>query len=68
MVGELTLPAAQLLSAAALNYAGHRCVCQVEVSQPLDVGLLRLLELQLERCGPANLTQPSAAHCAPPGC
>ncbi|CAK0846614.1 unnamed protein product [Prorocentrum cordatum] len=47
---------------------GQRCTCQVELGDgfPVDRELLRLLEGQLQRCGPANLTVP--APCAPPEC
>jgi hypothetical protein len=45
---------------------GQRCTCQVELGDgfAVDRELLRLLEGQLQRCGPANLTVP--APCPPP--
>ncbi|CAK0885378.1 unnamed protein product, partial [Prorocentrum cordatum] len=47
---------------------GQRCTCQVDLGEgfSIDRELLRLLEGQLQRCGPANLTVP--APCAPPEC
>ncbi|CAK0882535.1 unnamed protein product, partial [Prorocentrum cordatum] len=47
---------------------GQRCTCQVELGDGFSVDreLLRLLEGQLQRCGPANLTVP--APCPPPEC
>ncbi|CAK0896604.1 unnamed protein product [Prorocentrum cordatum] len=47
---------------------GQRCTCQVELGDgfAVDRELPRLLEGQLHRCGPANLTVP--APCPPPEC
>ena len=43
---------------ADLVFGNHEPVCHCVVEtrgDPLDAGLLKLLEAQLERCGPANL-------------
>ncbi|CAK0858250.1 unnamed protein product [Prorocentrum cordatum] len=47
---------------------GQRCTCQVDLGEGFSVDreLLRLLEGQVQRCGPANLTVP--APCPPPEC
>ena len=47
---------------------GQRCTCVVDVREGFsaDRELLKLLEGQLQRCGPANLTVP--APCPVPEC
>ena len=47
---------------AQLRGGGVACICELRGEpQPLDRDLLDLLARQLERCGPANLTQVAPA-------
>ena len=50
-------PVAQLLTA----WQPSRCQCAIEIGSSLNpnADLIRLLEAQLQRCGPANLTLPA---------
>ena len=47
---------------------GQQCTCNIDLGEgfAVDKELIRLLEAQLQRCGPANLTVP--APCPVPEC
>ena len=48
------------LAALLCSGSTSRCVCDIQ-GPSVDLAVVELLQRQLDRCGPANLTQPPAA-------
>ena len=47
------------LAALLCGGSSARCVCEIK-GPSVDLAIIDLLQRQLDRCGPANLTQPAA--------
>ena len=47
------------LAALLCGGSSTRCVCEIK-GPSVDLAVIDLLQRQLDRCGPANLTQPAA--------